>query len=60
MPLRYERYQHERQLPDMVTLIEKDLSEPYSVYTYRYFLQQWPELCFLVGLFVWFMELGNH
>lgn len=28
-------------------LISKDLSEPYSIYVYRYFLYQWPELCFL-------------
>lgn len=25
-----------------------DLSEPYSIFTYRYFLTQWPQLCFLV------------
>ncbi|ORY04222.1 acyl-CoA N-acyltransferase [Basidiobolus meristosporus CBS 931.73] len=31
----------------MISLIEKDLSEPYSVYTYRYFIHQWPNLCFL-------------
>ena len=28
-------------------LIEKDLSEPYSVFTYRYFIHNWPHLCFL-------------
>ncbi|SCW03706.1 LAFE_0G16424g1_1 [Lachancea fermentati] len=28
-------------------LIDADLSEPYSVYVYRYFLNQWPELCYL-------------
>ena len=28
-------------------LIDADLSEPYSIYVYRYFLNQWPELCFL-------------
>jgi peptide alpha-N-acetyltransferase len=31
----------------MIKMIEKDLSEPYSVYTYRYFLMQWPFLCFM-------------
>lgn len=31
----------------MVSLIENDLSEPYSIYTYRYFLHQWPKLSFL-------------
>ncbi|KAI9010122.1 hypothetical protein DFJ74DRAFT_685924 [Hyaloraphidium curvatum] len=43
----YEYYRSELQLPEMAALIEEDLSEPYSVYTYRYFLMQWPHLCFL-------------
>jgi len=29
-------------------LISKDLSEPYSIYVYRYFLYQWGDLCFMV------------
>lgn len=29
------------------TLIDKDLSEPYSIFTYRYFITQWPHLCHL-------------
>ncbi|CCK71496.1 peptide alpha-N-acetyltransferase MAK3 KNAG_0H00810 [Huiozyma naganishii CBS 8797] len=28
-------------------LIDADLSEPYSIYVYRYFLNQWPELVYL-------------
>lgn len=28
-------------------LIDIDLSEPYSIWVYRYFLNQWPELVFL-------------
>ncbi|PRP75113.1 n-acetyltransferase mak3 [Planoprotostelium fungivorum] len=40
-------YTGEHQLPLIVGLIEKDLSEPYSVYTYRYFLNSWPHLCLL-------------
>mmetsp|Transcript_24372 Transcript_24372/g.37950 ORF Transcript_24372/g.37950 Transcript_24372/m.37950 type:complete len:180 (-) Transcript_24372:45-584(-) len=28
-------------------LIAADLTEPYSIFTYRYFLSQWPELCLL-------------
>lgn len=28
-------------------LIDADLSEPYSLYVYRYFLNRWPELTFL-------------
>ncbi|SNX83281.1 related to MAK3 N-acetyltransferase [Melanopsichium pennsylvanicum] len=30
----------------IINLIEKELSEPYIVYTYRYFVNQWPNLCF--------------
>lgn len=42
-------YQSEENLPDLTTLITKDLSEPYSIYTYRYFLHNWPQLSFLVS-----------
>ena len=28
-------------------LIDSELSEPYSIFTYRYFLKQWPFLCHL-------------
>ena len=28
-------------------MIETELSEPYPIYTYRYFAQKWPELCML-------------
>lgn len=34
-------------LPAIRQLISKDLSEPYSIYVYRYFLYQWADLCFL-------------
>lgn len=40
-------YTCEEQLPDLTRLITKDLSEPYSIYTYRYFLHNWPQLSFL-------------
>eukprot|EP01117_Protostelium_nocturnum_P008786 TRINITY_DN3150_c0_g1_i2.p1 TRINITY_DN3150_c0_g1~~TRINITY_DN3150_c0_g1_i2.p1 ORF type:complete len:180 (+),score=20.68 TRINITY_DN3150_c0_g1_i2:70-609(+) len=46
-PFQFITYHTEEQLPWIVSLIEKDLSEPYSVYTYRYFLNSWPHLCFL-------------
>jgi peptide alpha-N-acetyltransferase len=46
--LRYQKYEKEEQLPEMIELIEKDLSEPYSVYTYRYFLLNFPDLSYLV------------
>jgi len=43
--LRVVPYTSELQLPAMAALIAKDLSEPYSVYTYRFFLSEWPQLC---------------
>ena len=49
--LRYVCYGTEKESPYLSAirqLISKDLSEPYSIYVYRYFLYQWGELCFLV------------
>lgn len=43
----YVSYTSELQMPDIMKLIQKDLSEPYSIYTYRYFIHNWPKLCFL-------------
>ena len=37
-------------LPAIRQLISKDLSEPYSIYVYRYFLYQWGDLCFMVSI----------
>ncbi|KAL3267296.1 hypothetical protein HHI36_011427 [Cryptolaemus montrouzieri] len=34
-------------MPLIMKIIQKDLSEPYSIYTYRYFIHNWPKLCFL-------------
>ncbi|CAE7206800.1 RBSK [Symbiodinium pilosum] len=34
-------------MPGIVSLIDKDLSEPYSVFTYRYFINNWPDLCYM-------------
>jgi peptide alpha-N-acetyltransferase len=45
--IRYISYESELQMPSIMKLIQKDLSEPYSVYTYRYFIHNWPKLCFL-------------
>lgn len=45
--IKYNEYKSELQLPEIIHLIENDLSEPYSVYTYRYFIHNWPNLCFL-------------
>lgn len=49
--LRYVQYGQDKEkqyLPSIRQLISKDLSEPYSIYVYRYFLYQWGDLCFLV------------
>ena len=49
--LRYVQYEHRLEheyLPAIRALISKDLSEPYSIYVYRYFLCQWGKLCFMV------------
>lgn len=43
----YAVYVNELQMPDIMRLIQKDLSEPYSIYTYRYFIHNWPHLCFM-------------
>ncbi|XP_055715884.1 N-alpha-acetyltransferase 30-like [Phlebotomus papatasi] len=63
--IEYEEYKSELQMPDIMRLIQKDLSEPYSIYTYRYFIHNWPKLCFLamhgdrcVGAIV--CKLGLH
>lgn len=43
----YVSYESELQMEAIMALITKDLSEPYSIYTYRYFIHNWPKLCFL-------------
>lgn len=48
--LRYIQYDNSKEneyVPAMRQLISKDLSEPYSIYVYRYFLYQWGDLCFM-------------
>ncbi|KAK4216387.1 acyl-CoA N-acyltransferase [Rhypophila decipiens] len=48
--LKYVQYEHSLEsayLPAIRALISKDLSEPYSIYVYRYFLYQWGHLCFM-------------
>lgn len=46
-----------------MALVDRDLSEPYSIFTYRYFLSGWPDLCVLVrsvgGVCGW-MDWGNR
>lgn len=45
--LTYKVYESELELPSIMKLIQKDLSEPYSIYTYRYFIHNWGHLCYL-------------
>jgi peptide alpha-N-acetyltransferase len=49
--LQYVQYEPAKEkvfLPAIRQLISKDLSEPYSIYVYRYFLYQWGDLCYMV------------
>lgn len=41
-------YQGEQHLPAIMRMMEESLSEPYSIFTYRYFLASWPQFCFVV------------
>ncbi|KAI0063012.1 acyl-CoA N-acyltransferase [Artomyces pyxidatus] len=43
----YKAYSGEHELPHIISLVQSELSEPYVIYTYRYFLHQWPHLSFL-------------
>jgi peptide alpha-N-acetyltransferase len=43
----FEPFVRESQMGPIVSMIEKDLSEPYSIFTYRYFIHGWPKLCYL-------------
>lgn len=39
---------HNADLPLITGLIDTELSEPYSIFTYRYFINNWRTLCWLV------------
>jgi len=45
--IQYGQDKEAEYLPAIRQLISKDLSEPYSIYVYRYFLYQWGDLCFM-------------
>ncbi|KAM7273931.1 hypothetical protein ACFE04_028595 [Oxalis oulophora] len=45
--IEYVSYGGEYHLPLIMGLVDQELSEPYSIFTYRYFVYLWPELCFL-------------
>ncbi|KAJ3302345.1 hypothetical protein HDV03_005130 [Kappamyces sp. JEL0829] len=43
-PLEIIPFSTQEQLDVITQFLEKDLSEPYTVYTYRYFIHNWPDL----------------
>lgn len=43
----YSTYQNEKELSIMMKMIESELSEPYSIFTYRYFVNGWKELSYI-------------
>jgi len=45
--IKFEYYKDETQLLRIKSLMDLDLSEPYSVFTYRYFINNWPNHCIL-------------
>lgn len=63
----YEMYESELQMPAIMRLMKMALSEPYSIYTYRYFIHNWPQLCVLaqcgsscVGAIVCKLEMHHY
>ena len=45
--LEYKAYADENDLPIIMDLVASELSEPYSIFTYRYFIASWPGLCWM-------------
>lgn len=45
--IEFVNYKDESQLDSVMSLVGRDLSEPYSIFTYRYFLHRYPHLCIL-------------
>ncbi|EIE18975.1 putative acyltransfersase, partial [Coccomyxa subellipsoidea C-169] len=41
------QYGGEQDMYHVMQLVDNELSEPYSIFTYRYFLHNWPKLCWL-------------
>ena len=41
------RYSELDDLRPIISMMERDLSEPYSIFTYRYFVNDWPDLAWL-------------
>ncbi|CAB9505871.1 alpha-acetyltransferase 30 [Seminavis robusta] len=45
--IEFVNYTDESQLEYVMDLVGRDLSEPYSIFTFRYFLARFPSLCLL-------------
>ncbi|KAJ1976408.1 N-alpha-acetyltransferase 30 [Dimargaris xerosporica] len=45
--VQFVRYENEAQLPGIQQVVGSSLSEPYPIFTYRYFLVHWPQHCYL-------------
>ncbi|XP_022992874.1 N-alpha-acetyltransferase MAK3-like [Cucurbita maxima] len=65
LEIEYVSYGGEHHLPLIMNLVDQELSEPYSIFTYRYFVYLWPQLSFLafhrgkcVGTVV--CKMGEH
>lgn len=54
--IEYVSYGGEHHLPLIMNLVDQELSEPYSIFTYRYFVYLWPHLSFLVTPFFFNIE----
>lgn len=39
--IQYRQYRGDADLPHIMALVQSELSEPYVIYTFRYFLHQW-------------------
>ena len=64
-----QSFKGDQEMPEIMALLEKDLSEPYSIYTYRYFIHGWPQLCLLardattqalVGVIICKVDVHRH
>jgi len=44
----YKTYPGEELLPEIMSIMTEELSEPYPIFTYRYFLNLFPECCIMV------------
>lgn len=45
----FETFSNENDLEPIIKLVENDLSEPYSIYTYRFFIYDFPRMCIMVN-----------